>query len=966
MEIIDDLINQACEIRDAQEDQENTALRVGTMLVDIIQYLASVVDSDALEEILQGYASLDRGLVNWRQSRIVFLASMGSALDNIDGGNWQYTEHNGDVVFNPAANALRVIGEQGNLFVTSGVAYVNLHTQHSYMWDATAHRMVEITDSSKPTVIDYRNTPAFADIAVGETYYYESGTNKKISIKLSSSDTYAFDPDPTKEYIFKDTRQSMIWDATAKVWIPIGNNTEIVDDLTTGGRDKALSAEQGKELNRRISESQSQPINIVDDMESDAASSATSASSARMVKEIYLNLKALFDPESGLANLAFVGQRPTWQTVAKRHYTLTFGTLDGLDSTTPVKDADGNAVTSGTQVNEGYLKLILKPASSSYAFTSITVNGNAVTSTPVSGASDGSVYIEITVNGNITLVATATNGYGVSAASGSHFTLNKASIEVGTDLSVIIAAESHYTLPSSDTDVSVKIGGVTSSNFTYTRSTEQSATLTIDKQYINGNIEITIATTAMTPIAITLQGSHVTYKYDGNVISGSHNLYPDDSVRIINVSPSGGGYSISSAPVVSGCTVASDNNGGYNITIPTTVTGSLTLNISAEANFWEVTVPSNVQNLTVTDANDDAFASNTVQVAKGSPFTCYIKAAFLWAANVAVTVGGSAAAEGFYTYDPATGALVIAAVTGDVVITATAVSDNPDYKYVLREQGNSSDTASNYYYTLRVYSTGFVSKLIDVHELSSVVLHGPAASLDYKIASYNAVGEEISYMSLRTATDRALSVSDAEYIRVYCPSAQVGSVYVYKGSSTSDDTQENRLWTGDSNMLNGASTGIDFMEKYGPALDEYDTIHAGFYTNTGYSSALIIVLGRNAQNGYSTVIGDFVASKEFELPAVGADDKRTIKFHLGDTPASSENTAPAVLCYNDLGETARRSTSNESGSDGVTYGADKKFTKFRFIVKRAKLLTEQMWVTDGSDNPIWDNNNIINANQSEE
>ena len=221
---IEDLLNQASEIRNADQEKENTAQRVGKMLMDIIQHIAGFVSVEGLQAVLADYAPLQGALVHWRNSRVVCLASMGSELDNIDGGDWQYTNHAGDIVFNPSGRNLSIVGEQGNYSVFPGVFYVNLHSRHCYVWDATTQAMIEITDSSRPTIIDYRNNPPFAQVAIGESYYFESGSAKKIAIKTSSSGSYSFDPDPKKIYVFKDTCESMIWNATTRSWITVGSN----------------------------------------------------------------------------------------------------------------------------------------------------------------------------------------------------------------------------------------------------------------------------------------------------------------------------------------------------------------------------------------------------------------------------------------------------------------------------------------------------------------------------------------------------------------------------------------------------------------------------------------------------------------------------------------------------------------------------------------------------------------------
>lgn len=221
---IEELLNLAYEVRDADQAGENTALRVGGLLEEIIQYLSTVVGLDTLQTILEDYATVTGGgLISWRHSRIICLASMGYDLDNIDGGDWNYTNFNGDIVFSPIGGGrLNVVGTTGDFSVFQNVVYVNNHTGHAYLWKlvGNTYKMVEIRDSSPTTIITYLNTPPFSDVAIGESYYYESGATKKIAVKLSSESTYSFDIDPKKIYVFKDVKQTMVW--SSGTWVPVG------------------------------------------------------------------------------------------------------------------------------------------------------------------------------------------------------------------------------------------------------------------------------------------------------------------------------------------------------------------------------------------------------------------------------------------------------------------------------------------------------------------------------------------------------------------------------------------------------------------------------------------------------------------------------------------------------------------------------------------------------------------------
>ena len=247
-----ELQNLAIEIRDAENEGENTALRVGTMLLAIIDAFANIVDLDTLQQILEQYAgTTGTGQIYWRHARCVFLASMGAELDAVNGDGWEYTNHNGDIVFNPTSKNLRVVGETGSYFVYTNVLYVHAHTSHAYKWDAAEQKMVEVTDSNLPAVITYKNTPAFSQVAIGESYVFQSqSSGPKIAIKISSSETYSFLPDPKKIYAFRDIRQAMLWKPSNQTWVSL--TPRVINDLTTGGEGDALSAEMGKVIKRNI------------------------------------------------------------------------------------------------------------------------------------------------------------------------------------------------------------------------------------------------------------------------------------------------------------------------------------------------------------------------------------------------------------------------------------------------------------------------------------------------------------------------------------------------------------------------------------------------------------------------------------------------------------------------------------------------------------------------------------------
>ena len=407
---IEELLNLAYEVRDADQAGENTALRVGGLLEEIIQYLTTVVDLTTLQAIMEQYATLSGtgGLIYWRHSRIICLASMGYDLDNIDGGNWNYTDHNGDIVFRPssAGGGLRVVGTTDDYSVFSNVVYVNNHTGHAYIWKqvGSTFKMVEIRDSSTTTIITYFNTPTFSQVEIGESYYYSSGNNRKIAIKISSDETYSFDPDPKKIYVFLDTRQAMVWDAGNRQWISVGGgNVDVINNLTSTYTDKPLSAKMGRDL-------------------------------LLLIQQIY----------SSLGHAAFWAEKPEidWESVGFTMYTITrqYGTHVNAGPSIPkvVEDSEYNEEIT---FESGYAKLAISVTMGGTDITSTAVTGNSIHIAAVTGpvvitataqqmlavtynglvncstdSSDGAAPTMVAPGGTLTFKLKATNGYELPAS----------------------------------------------------------------------------------------------------------------------------------------------------------------------------------------------------------------------------------------------------------------------------------------------------------------------------------------------------------------------------------------------------------------------------------------------------------------------------------------------------------------------------------------------------------------------
>lgn len=456
-----ELINKALEIRDEDGVGENTALRVGSLLLDIIDALTDAIDSDTLQLVLTEFASLtSNGKISWEQSRCVIVASMGSELDNVDGDDWAYTEHNGDIVFNPTGKYLRVVGTSGNYALSPGVLYINAHSCHAYKWDNVAQKMAEITDSSSPSVITYRNTPPFSDVAIGESYYYESGATKKIAVKLSSESTYSFDIDPKKIYVFKDVKQTMVW--SSGTWVPVGGDGgKVINDLTTGGTDDPLSAEMGKRLKSKV-------------------------------EEVYQRVQSIY---SLLGNIAFWDGKPASATILPNldwgNPKHTVAITNNLSNSTITMN--GNPVSGSFQAEEGStVTLIVAPASSSYALTGVSYVKDGGSPTSATSLGDGTYKIEFVMGSSdvaITVSGTAVSAYSISyTLSGCDATTRPTSIVSGGSATIVLAANQGHVLPAS-----LPSGAVTGATIvSYTPSQDGSSATLVIGGSITGNVAIAI------------------------------------------------------------------------------------------------------------------------------------------------------------------------------------------------------------------------------------------------------------------------------------------------------------------------------------------------------------------------------------------------------------------------------------------------------------------------------------------
>jgi len=125
------------QVRDEQNIGGNTALRVGQLLMDIVKYFYDN-DAAASEYLQQHFAMVNDGtqLLNWQQSPIVILHTMGETYDEGDFSSLSQGENYYRAGFIMEAN-----GQGGGIngeTPKANVLYVNLANDTLYTWNGAS------------------------------------------------------------------------------------------------------------------------------------------------------------------------------------------------------------------------------------------------------------------------------------------------------------------------------------------------------------------------------------------------------------------------------------------------------------------------------------------------------------------------------------------------------------------------------------------------------------------------------------------------------------------------------------------------------------------------------------------------------------------------------------------------------------------------------------------------------------
>lgn len=188
--------------------------------------LTGYVPADSLWDYIQQYIAKlgTNGALDWQESPIVMLATMGTAFDNVDGELPAYTLQEGDMYYQYGVNyqIFRKLaqGSEG-MPAKADVVYFNMRTWRTYKW--TGSTMVEIAKPKSRVVLADLHTQNYNSMATGTIAY--NPIAKKIVEKVTSTSWSVSDPDPDYIYCDAQTNTSLRWDATNSAWVQIGGGS---------------------------------------------------------------------------------------------------------------------------------------------------------------------------------------------------------------------------------------------------------------------------------------------------------------------------------------------------------------------------------------------------------------------------------------------------------------------------------------------------------------------------------------------------------------------------------------------------------------------------------------------------------------------------------------------------------------------------------------------------------------------
>lgn len=408
----------------------------------LMAILDTYVTAEAMTDAMLGTADLDSNQVlDWKQSPIVFLESMGADYDDIDGGTLGFNPNDSavpvGVVYYSPHSGFQIFEKTGEstflgYLAKTGVCYVNKNTRRFYMWNGSD--MAEIgNNKSMKVVIDDMNCSDLNDIAYEQVVYMP--LTKKLVVKVGTRKWWSWTPNTDQLYCDKVNNTTLRWEPSSESFVTIGGG---------GGMSNA----------------------VYDAIKNN-------------IEAIRTNFNSL---SAQLANLAFRGANPQLSVDA---FTWPSQGGGGGDDTPVVVVPELTSPTNGATVNigvntgNGITKNISIKGSNLAKPLTIGVTGTGFTVTPNSVSA---------ANANIgTTVAVTYNGSNTGTATG---TLAISSTEIGT-VQISLTA-SYQEQGGGDEPVQTPTISVSPSSLSFNAEAGQSVqkTFTVVGSNLTGNIQI--------------------------------------------------------------------------------------------------------------------------------------------------------------------------------------------------------------------------------------------------------------------------------------------------------------------------------------------------------------------------------------------------------------------------------------------------------------------------------------------
>lgn len=856
---------------------------------------------------------------------------------------------------------------------------------------------VLMLDSMGPTLDSVGSTSTVLHVATQGDYVYSASTIKYYKTYKgygdSGNEIVSLGP-PQQGLIYcnKKTGLQYRWAGSDTGWVQVGGDrVRVINDLTTGGTIDALSAEQGKALKAMIEGldvNSDTRIGVVDT----PSDTVLAAPSARMVKEIYLNLRALFDPVKGLAGIAFLDDKPEWKTVDIPEHTITLGTMSNVSAS-----LDGAAINGSTSAEEGMVTILLTPSSNNY-MSSISIKDADnhdvdFTRNDVSGGTE----ITFILYGNVTISASASSGIQVNV-SVNGITSYSIGVMPSTAVELTIDLPAHHTWGT----VAITYGNDDiTSQCDISQASNADKVITLPNNLSDMSKVISIVANAVEDdFAVVTFGSltNVTIKRGSTPLESGNHVYAGETISIL---PVGNNKVIATVSIGStAATLQGDTYNGFTYTIGSndvsSVGTSIAIEASAEAKTTKSVSWSGTGFKLYNAASGGSELTNPQSVYENDTFEAWVVADSSYTIDPSTGVSFSPSTGA--SYNSTTGKITINNVLSDVVVTVNAITENRIYRGVWPEVQDKT----HMHLHIGEAENALISPLLKLSDFGSpstlTFCTNGSTSTKYRLLFYSDEVTLADYYSqnqsdgnpYRTVT---FQNSNLKYVRLIIAATQemLDTAYIIKGEYDTSKSlgEQDFIWRGSNENIASAGTPDDFMNsRYfnWPANDKGDYVNWTYIApnssignnvvpsqNISYNSQLY---GSNVKLAKTSMVRSLVSynvpwvlGRKIELPAVDqATNTRKYDVRYGSL---SEDAMPTILLYGrendaDIYSFHRFPTSYGDENGVVHVEEDPKYTHAQVVCTTTAYNNGDVFVRDVNGNTdIWGDSGNLYTSQSE-